>query len=105
LYKAHVEACTKRSYHLVYLLPIVATQFGQQQAAAPAEAGTRKMEESSDLGAGASVCAQPFGTVELGGSMFWRSVKIKFVLCFGAGDGISVMLITVLPLSPTPFST
>ena len=46
LYKAHVEACTKRSYHLVYLLPLLLT-----------------------------------------------------------GDGISVMLITVLPLSPTPFST
>ena len=29
--------------------------------------------------------------------MFWRSVKIPFFLCFGAGDGHLGVLCTVLP--------
>ena len=30
--------------------------------------------------------------------MFWLSLKIEFFLSFGAEDGVSGMLITVLPL-------
>ena len=38
-----------------------------------------------------------FGTMGFGGPFFWLSVKIKSFLPFRAWDGISGMLITVLP--------
>ena len=37
-----------------------------------------------------------FGTVECGGSFFWRGMKINFFYDFGARDGILGMLVAVL---------
>ena len=44
----------------------------------------------------------PFGTTEFGGFIFWWSVKIKFSLSFGAGDGISGTLIASRHFWPLP---
>ena len=42
-------------------------------------------------------CFRNFGTLKFGGSFLWWSLDIKFLLLFGAGDGILGMLIIVLP--------
>ena len=47
-------------------------------------------------------CFRNFGTTELGGSLFWWSIKITFFLCFGAGDGNLGMLTAVLPPTSPP---
>ena len=44
-------------------------------------------------------CFRSFGAMELGGDVFWLAMKIKFVLWFGAGDGVLGMLMTVQPFA------